>query len=854
MRAVAAVLWVVVAGAGAWPVASAQEKKSPSEWIRQMKYGRTPQQRSEPIREEEIAWIAAMDAIRDPDPGVRRCALHFYASSGRKWGNRTRARVFLEAANDSDRKLRLFALNHLTSGTGSAPAVLLLARAESDGEAAERDEARAALGHSLRNLGFREDEAPQLFFDAPSTGGPDAMARSRVVRALIDWLHTKQPGLPGLLERMDDPDPRVRRAATRFVRNVLFGTKPGRDDLRPEHLRAVVARLRDEDAAVRVAALGVLEVVRRRREEAEWVPVEEAVRGLVPLLADPDETTREYALAALDGWDRTGASNELIRSRLADPSWKVRRAALWAIDARGSCDSATFQAILPLLDDPKGEVRKAAVEAIGRCGRAAREAGPRLTAILRDPEQCKEVGYEALCALAALGPPDQAALEIVCTHLRGNTIDWGAYRVVAGLGPEQAWAAPRLVALLADPELSNADRQAVLSGLAGIGVRARRAFPVVRRFLSSEDPHLRLHALMAAKRIMGLGKPTASEVIALLGESVRELADSGPEPTPWSEDISGLTDALDDPRAAVRAWAAGRIRHWKGSIDAAVPALIRRLGDHDESVASRAAWALRHAASSASVTVPALMRVLEASPREQTRRDISGVLGAFGPDARLAAPLLVGWLDDSELCTDASDALEAIGSGALEALRAVKHSRSESVRVRATYLLGWIGGPALADLLDLLADSHPAIRATAAWWVRRQGPRAMGSEARLLPLVRDEYAFVRVAAVEALGRIAPDAEIVLDALLQATRDDYGFVRFEAVRSIRALGPDAAPAMPRLVEILETDWEHIRFEAARALGAIGRDAASARPALERAAREGSPAVRLAAERALSTIHR
>ena len=79
--------------------------------------------------------------------------------------------------------------------------------------------------------------------------------------------------------------------------------------------------------------------------------------------------------------------------------------------------------------------------------------------------------------------------------------------------------------------------------------------------------------------------------------------------------------------------------------------------------------------------------------------------------------------------------------------------------------LAAIGAPAVAPLVDALADTHEHVRASAAYGLGEMGAAASGAVHALTRVVRDDTAAVRFHAISALGMIAEPAAPIIDALI-----------------------------------------------------------------------------------------
>ena len=77
-----------------------------------------------------------------------------------------------------------------------------------------------------------------------------------------------------------------------------------------------------------------------------------------------------------------------------------------------------------------------------------------------------------------------------------------------------------------------------------------------------------------------------------------------------------------------------------------------------------------------------------------------------------------------------------------------------------------MGSAAVPQLVQLLRNPDPRIRAAASRVLARIGPEAVGAVPDLIELLEDEQQQVRRAAARALGQIGPDAAEAIPALVR----------------------------------------------------------------------------------------
>jgi HEAT repeat protein len=176
----------------------------------------------------------------------------------------------------------------------------------------------------------------------------------------------------------------------------------------------------------------------------------------------------------------------------------------------------------------------------------------------------------------------------------------------------------------------------------------------------------------------------------------------------------------------------------------------------------------------------------------------------------------------------------------LTVLKTLLQDKNTDVRRTAVESLGKIGDrSAVAEVLPLLSDEAPFVRAAAAKALGRMG--SASDEAIVVGLLRslgDPAGIVRLAAAIAIGDIEPSSRQVADIvpLLQASKVD---VRRAAVRALLSL--DTSPFVPALLRLLSDPDVEVRQGAVAALGASG-DPRAAMALQQRLAEDSSAAVR------------
>ena len=147
-----------------------------------------------------------------------------------------------------------------------------------------------------------------------------------------------------------------------------------------------------------------------------------------------------------------------------------------------------------------------------------------------------------------------------------------------------------------------------------------------------------------------------------------------------------------------------------------------------------------------------------------------------------------------------------------------------STKVRSSFwrpLLATLAKTAEAgpdQVVTMLGDSKPAVRAASCHLLALMGPRARHTMDALVKVLTDPDPQTRRKAAFALRQIGADKK-TLPALTQALQDSEWLVRFYAVEALGSLGPQAAPAAAALQRLARDESPEIRqatFEALKRL--------------------------------------
>jgi len=305
--------------------------------------------------------------------------------------------------------------------------------------------------------------------------------------------------------------------------------------------------------------------------------------------------------------------------------------------------------------------------------------------------------------------------------------------------------------------------------------------------------------------------------------------DVDPEGGGLPPEVVGQIQRLSSPDADERGQACRNLGQMKGAAAAAIPDLIRLLGDKTEwrtwtwkpepnyvyglhirrPIGEAAANALRAIGSQCIEPVMVVMRSDDSLARQNAVRAVF-----TQHDPRLI-PLMIHALKDENpyVRRDSASWLGKFRAGkAVEPLIATFSDKESSVRRSTVQALGKIGDRrAVVPLINALKDQDESVKACAAWMLARlKDVRA--TDPLVQTLKEAKWSGTRRAAAAALGAIG-DVR-AFGPLVEALRDDDRGVRTEAVKALGELGDTRAI---RPLQLLVDDAEdRVRKAAAEAL--------------------------------------
>jgi HEAT repeat protein len=392
------------------------------------------------------------------------------------------------------------------------------------------------------------------------------------------------------------------------------------------------------------------------------------------------------------------------------------------------------------------------------------------------------------------------------------------------------------------PPVTAVDRPAAVPAASDADAR-RAAAQGIERFITSGISDERRRDQLAdpaVKALLEMGGPGQQAIIRLLeredGQLQRTvlsvLSHSKADRTFAVPAVLRLCSAKD---GEVRGGAFWTLRMVAPHSPEAIRVLVEGLDDREEGIRRSSVLAVREIGPPAKAAVPGLVRRL-GDPREDefVRRDAAEALGRIGPPARDALPALKKIVDAGENAELAGDAVLAIAQmetdpdKACSGLVDAAFRRDWSVRRKAVRALGRYGREGAAAVL-FLADEHftgaEEEALEAALEAGRDGIARFAD--RLMPLLSPEKpARVRLRAARLLVEVQPNSPAVLAAARAGAGDPSPWERRRAAAVLGRVAPADVPVQA-LVSMLGDEDEEVRFAAVTALQNQG---GSARPAV------------------------
>ncbi len=354
------------------------------------------------------AAMALMQAVKDPEPRVRRAAA--LAMGEIRPPAPDTAQALAVALGDPDREVRAASLTAIGQlGPRAAESVPAVRGLLEDRSAEVRTLAIDVLARSSpRDERLLGDLAPML-------DDPDARVQRRAIEALGSLGPPGRKVLPAVIKKLGSTSPEVRLSAVEFVGS--------HGQAAAEAIPALAALLDDPKPRIRMVAAQTLGSLGRAAQPA--------FPRLVPLLVADQPDIREAAVAAMGSLELEA---EVIRPHIAkalrDDKPEVRRAASRAVQRlgpqgailipdiimladrkenlrsaerllrrfeRSGPDARSLPELVKLLEHKQPSVRLLAIKFLGLAGRSAIDAIPTLERMREDPDAEVRKQAQAAC-------------------------------------------------------------------------------------------------------------------------------------------------------------------------------------------------------------------------------------------------------------------------------------------------------------------------------------------------------------------------------------------------------------------------------------------------------------------------
>lgn len=535
------------------------------------------------------------------------------------------------------------------------------------------------------------------------------------------------------------------------------------------------------------------------------------VQTLIRQLQNSDANKAVAAAAALAdlGPKAADAAPALVKT-LRVKNEDVRLNAALAL---GKIGVAAVKPLLPALEDKEADIRFYAVWAVGWVGPDAKEAGPKVVALLADKDD--NVRRKAAYALGRINPEPTAAVDALIKALADKNLEVqkAAGEALSKFGRD---AAPALILALSDKEARI--RLEVIRSLGKLGPDAKAAIPELKSILS-EQSTLSQEAAQTLGKIGKDALPALSEVLRQENDKVHSAVFQAFRQI-GADAVPAAIDALGHPAAAVRRQAAQLLGELNISDKSVVVALAHTLQDDHYTVRIQCLSSLQRLGPAANFVAPKVLALVD---------------HADSP-TRLAA------LNALTMVRGEVDMVLAAMAKAAKASDAT--TRQLAVRVAGTY-----GTKAVPLVLAAIKDTDPIVRNEGLQRLATLPGDLKDALPVLRELMKEASPVTRRLAVQALGRAGNDA---VPDLIEALKDaDYN-VKLVAIRGVRQVGPAAKKAIPQLQDLASGGKKNlaIRREAIQTLGVMGADAVD--PLIGLLKQEQSLSLKLALVQALGAI--
>lgn len=462
-------------------------------------------------------------------------------------------------------------------------------------------------------------------------------------------------------------------------------------------------------------------------------------------------------------------------------------------------------------------------------------------AALEDPSP--KVRYAALAWLVNKQTSNEAIARAAGAYLDEKLptkVHENAAAALDHMGPAAAAFAPRLTALIADPD--PAVSAAAATTLLHMGPAAAQAAPQLAAQLTAPGSDNRFFAAQILSRMGPVAGPYVPQIAGIaftranIGGALM-LVYLGPAAVkllPKFAEI--LKNSAPDKRAAA-ADCLGDMVALGAPVTNMAPQVAVLLRDPDKNVREAALYALGKMGRAAAPYARQIAALVKKSVGIAGSNQALEALKNMGPAGKAVVPQIAALIKDPnpELRGPVVDTLDKMGAAPEHArqIAALLADSDTHVRLAAAAALNHMAPAAKAPLVPGFAaqlDSHNARqRAAGVMGLGLAGPAAGRYAPNIAAHLKDPDGEVSMAAQEALGRLGPRAAAVLPSLVALLKDPDPARQVRGMGAFKQLGAAAAPAVPLLVAMLNDNAQGSCAEAEQALGDIG---AAAAPALAR----------------------
>ncbi len=696
----------------------------------------------------------------------------------------------IAALGDQDFQARIKAVYHLGYiGPKARPAVPALVRA------LDEERLRESVLHSLGNIGVGADEAIPALIKAIAEYAPACR-----------WIAAESLAKIG-----DAAVPALKKAAgseeiyLRIWGNAALAKQQGTDSPSLRYLAQLMKSADERTTGEAVSALTMLgpiskplvpdliealknSVVPRKKIASALARIGKdagpAVPELTKMLQDTDLGTRAdaiYALSMIGGPDIAPAVPMLIRAlRTHDTlhtamASNVRNKAATALGSVGPDARPAIPALVIALDDKDEFVRANSAKAIGDIDPTDLRAVPALLEAMKD--ESGRVRVAAAQTLLKIGPVNK---KVILAFIEAADDNWknvsnACDTFFTFLGPQHSYVIPDLIEMLKTP--NERTQSMACRALGNMGEAAAPAVPHIIEILkNAKNPRFGLEAYASGvlRKLGPKAKAAVPELIKMLGDKHKRFS------------AASVLEAIG-PQACE-----------------AIPALQDCLGDKSRVTFARALLAINPKSEKA---IQQLVRVAESAyvPDQWTNQpDAHYLLVEYGHNEKKHLHGLIGALENP----------------------------NSRIRLSAAAYLGKLGAKANVAAESLgraLKDDDPQVRAMAAGAILLISlkPSERKEACNILFDLLDGKDFAghdglfmaRVRAAEALLSFGPLEEWTVPLLIAKVQDGSMRTRVAAIRAFGNIGPGAKDALPYLKQLLkDKDWQ-IRHSAAQAIEKI-----------------------------------